>query len=78
LIAHATKQPLDQGWTIPKGMPDKEEKYLAAAKREFWEETSIDLDQFQGSYHYLGQWEYNHGSKKLVAYAFYSKEDHAW
>ncbi|MFN3404889.1 MAG: NUDIX domain-containing protein [Cytophagaceae bacterium] len=28
-------------WTIPKGEPEKDEEYEAAAKREFFEETGI-------------------------------------
>lgn len=34
----------DQGaWTIPKGEPDKGEELLAAARREFFEETGVEV-----------------------------------
>ncbi len=44
----------DEGaWSIPKGLVDGEEPPLDAARREFAEETGIDLPD--GEYHPLGE-----------------------
>lgn len=43
LICHPTKHP-DTIWSIPKGMKDKGENELDAAKRELFEETNIHYD----------------------------------
>lgn len=47
LIGHPTKHK-SSVWTIPKGRMDKgETSYLSVAKREMYEETNIDLDEFK-------------------------------
>ena len=57
----------DQGyWTIPKGEPDKDEELLAAAVREFKEETGIDS---KGPYLPLGSIRQKAG-KTVFAWAF--------
>lgn len=44
LVCHITGQPWINGkWSIPKGMPDGDEPYLAAAIRELREETGLAL-----------------------------------
>jgi putative (di)nucleoside polyphosphate hydrolase len=42
LLCHATGT---NRWDIPKGLPDPGESPLQAAKRELWEETSLDFDE---------------------------------
>jgi predicted NUDIX family NTP pyrophosphohydrolase len=42
----------DGAWTIPKGLPNEGEELLAAACREFREETGIEP---QGPFHELGR-----------------------
>jgi predicted NUDIX family NTP pyrophosphohydrolase len=42
LACHATKAPA-ASWSIPKGLKDGDEEELAAALRELYEETGIDL-----------------------------------
>lgn len=53
------------GWSIPKGEFDESEEPLAAAKREFQEETGISAPA--GNYELLG--DYKQSSGKVV-YAF--------
>lgn len=49
LICHATKARKKQ-WSIPKGLRDKGESSMEAARRELLEETGIDLNEI----HILG------------------------
>jgi len=42
LAVHPTNVPINV-WSVPKGLSDENEDHLAAALREFKEETSIDL-----------------------------------
>jgi predicted NUDIX family NTP pyrophosphohydrolase len=52
----------DEGvWSIPKGLLEERENPLAAAKREFKEETGLEVD---GEFIDLG--ELNQSSKKIV------------
>lgn len=48
-------------WSIPKGLPEDNEKPLDTAKREFKEETGLEVD---GEFIDLG--ELNQSSKKIV------------
>jgi len=58
----------DEGfWGIPKGMVEEEEGLLAAAKREFEEETGIIP---QGPFHPLPTVRYKSSRKWLHAWAF--------
>ena len=44
LICHPTNSPKNS-WSIPKGLNEDLEDFWETAKRELFEETSIDLDQ---------------------------------
>ncbi len=44
LICHPTNSPKDS-WSIPKGINEDLEDFWETAKRELFEETSIDLNQ---------------------------------
>lgn len=55
----------DGAWSIPKGRYDADEEPLAAAKREFEEETGIAVD---GSFVALGQFKQPSG-KLITAFA---------
>lgn len=45
LICHITNQPMEgRTWSIPKGLPDEGEAWVAAACRETFEETGIQID----------------------------------
>jgi predicted NUDIX family NTP pyrophosphohydrolase len=56
----------DEGaWSIPKGLIDRDEAALAAARREFTEETSFALPE-QG---YVALGEVMQGKKRIVAWA---------
>jgi 8-oxo-dGTP pyrophosphatase MutT (NUDIX family) len=65
LVVHATNSPWTR-WSIPKGMPDADEYYINAAKREVKEETNIDLaDAILVE---VGEAKYPKTNKKLIAY----------
>ena len=55
----------DGAWSIPKGLPDKGEDMLAAARREFAEETGSDA---QGEFRPLGAFK-QPGGKIVHAWA---------
>lgn len=55
----------DAAWSLPKGLIDPDEDPLAAARREFREETGFDLD---GDFHDLGTFKLS-GGKKLHVFA---------
>ncbi len=58
-------------WSIPKGLQEDNEDLLKTAKREFYEESSIDSGPFQGKQARmteLGFVEYN--NKKVHCWAF--------
>ncbi len=55
----------DAAWSLPKGLIDPDEDPLAAARREFREETGFDLD---GDFHDLGTFKLPSG-KKLHVFA---------
>lgn len=44
LVCHATRSPWNN-WSIPKGLPDEREELYAAAMRELYEETGVELKQ---------------------------------
>jgi len=52
-------------WSIPKGVIGPEEEPLAAARREFREETGFDAD---GAFEFLGRFRQN-SSKQLAVWA---------
>ena len=52
-------------WSIPKGLIDPKEDHLAAAKREFREETGLTID---GAYVLLGRFKQS-SAKMLTVYA---------
>jgi predicted NUDIX family NTP pyrophosphohydrolase len=53
-------------WSIPKGLADEGEDWLAAAKREFLEETGMAID---GEFLDLGAHKQPGGGKTVVAWA---------
>ncbi len=53
-------------WSLPKGLADEGEDWLAAAKREFLEETGKAID---GEFLDLGAHKQPGGSKTIVAWA---------
>ena len=53
-------------WSIPKGLADEGEDWLAAAKREFLEETGMAID---GEFLDLGAHKQPGGGKTIVAWA---------
>jgi predicted NUDIX family NTP pyrophosphohydrolase len=58
----------DKGvWSLPKGEIDEGEEPLAAAKREFTEETGFEPPE--GEYLELGEIKYPKGNKSVVAWA---------
>ena len=54
------------GWSIPKGELAKDENILDAAKREFKEETNLDLDV---QLNYLGSKKVSHRKLAIIFYA---------
>ena len=67
------KNKSDGVWTIPKGLVDENEDRLAAARREFIEETGITPN---GPYHPIGSTVMKSG-KQVFAWAFAGKWDEA-
>ena len=61
---------VERSWSLSKGVVEKGEKTLLAAKREFKEETNLDFD---GDLKYL--WSKKISNKKL-AVMFYSEGDY--
>lgn len=53
-------------WGIPKGAPNGDETLEAAARRETWEETGIDVS---GPLHDLGYVDYTRSKKRVHGYA---------
>lgn len=53
-------------WGIPKGAPNENEELEAAARRETWEETGIDVT---GPLHDLGYVDYTRSRKRVHGYA---------
>ena len=72
LIGHPTYSSDGAGfWTIPKGKMDEGETEEQTAKREFFEESGLTIDGFpDGTLEYLGDEEYRHKKKRLVAFYF--------
>ena len=57
-------------WTIPKGLVEPGEELLAAARREFAEETGLETPEAaSGTYLSLGEMRYKNG-KRVHAWAF--------
>jgi predicted NUDIX family NTP pyrophosphohydrolase len=63
----------EASWTIPKGAVDEGEEPLAAAQREFTEETGFAL---QPPFHLLGELRQKSG-KRITAWAFEGDADPA-
>ena len=76
LIVHPTNQP-NTAWSIPKGIPDKNEKSLMAAFREFEEETGVNLLQqnWISRVENLGEFLYPNQKKQLIAYKIVLKHN---
>jgi len=73
LIAHPTNASW-KTWSVPKGKMDKGETYLQTAKREFLEESGIDIDTLKGKWYELGMEVYS--TKRKQIYGFALKLDH--
>ena len=78
LITHPTNHPLFGSWSIPKGVPDKDESFLDAAIRETFEETGIDLTGIVMNrnikIHYLPSVIYKSNKKTLYSFLIIDKE----
>lgn len=77
-VVHPRGAPANQ-WSIPKGEPDHLEaimgNYLAAAIREFGEETMTEISDLlpgcspqEGNFTELGEFPYAHRNKMLIAF----------
>lgn len=58
------------GWGVPKGLPETNEEYIDAAKRELIEETGINIDSFPHKMQPLGISEYPNKKKSIVGFLF--------
>lgn len=68
LLVHPTNASW-KNWSIPKGLPDENEKLIDAAKRELKEETNIDFDQLKIAYLYESTpVNYKSGKKRLMPF----------
>jgi 8-oxo-dGTP pyrophosphatase MutT (NUDIX family) len=76
LICRPTWQSGDFGsWSIPKGKQDGDEDLATTMRRELKEETNLDLDKYEGNLVLLGEEVYVHRKKKLVAFAYFLKQN---
>lgn len=74
LAAHPTNGGPDF-WSIPKGLKDAHEDTLGAAKREFLEETGIDIDKFDCELVFeVKEVRYNDNKKALACYFYKTKQ----
>lgn len=60
------------GWSIPKGIPIKDEELEAAARRETWEETGVIVARPLTS---LGSIEYRKSRKRVHCFAGLAPDD---
>jgi len=75
LLCHATHAAWNS-WSIPKGLPDKEEELYAAAVRELYEETGIALKQLHIiSVHALEAKKYQKQNKMLESFLVLTDSD---
>lgn len=79
LITHPTNHPYFGSWSIPKGVPDKDdESFLDTAIRELREETGIDLKNIimnkNIKIHYLPSVVYKSNKKTFYSFLIIDKE----
>jgi predicted NUDIX family NTP pyrophosphohydrolase len=76
LICHPTGSKENE-WSIPKGLPNKDENYFIATLRECKEETNLDLQKLSNRYFnfsiFLGGYIYQSKRKVLKAFSSYFK-----
>lgn len=73
LAAHPTNAS-ENVWSIPKGLKDSHEDTFSAAKREFLEETGIDIDKFDCELVFeIKEVRYNDNKKALACYFYKTK-----
>jgi len=65
LIVHATNNPIDENWGIPKGLCNKNESTEDAMYREVYEETNIPLVEYRHTCIDLGIEKYKYKNKIL-------------
>jgi 8-oxo-dGTP pyrophosphatase MutT (NUDIX family) len=63
-------------WSIPKGLPEKNEPFEDAAKRELYEETNLKLDDFNHSeFIKLPDSPYTKQRKTLISFLVFVNKD---
>lgn len=72
LICHPTGNKKDNGWSIPKGKPNKDEALIDAAIRETREETGLDLSDKASGIRFVSEAIYKSNKKRLMAFIFRS------
>lgn len=70
LVCHPTGHPHDK-WSIPKGLPNKNEDFYDAAIRELREETGLNIDAYTYEMYQMGVVGYENKPKALVGFAFF-------
>lgn len=65
LIVHATNNPIDVNWSIPKGLCNKNESPEDTMYREVYEETNIPLVEYRHTCIDLGMEKYKYRDKIL-------------
>lgn len=71
LIVHPTNAPYNT-WSIPKGLVDENETVVDAAKREFFEETNVEIDKLKLVYFKEGE-QVVYPNKKKTLCPFFAK-----
>ena len=76
LVAHPTGHDFDF-WSVPKGKLDEGETAFAAAVRETWEETNVDLSGYFGYLNFveLEPIAYKNKRKKLTPFVIFEDEN---
>jgi predicted NUDIX family NTP pyrophosphohydrolase len=72
LIVRPSGPSAQYGWSIPKGIPNKEEELEAAARRETWEETGVTV---AGPLTYLESIDYQRSRKRVHCFTGIAPDD---
>jgi ADP-ribose pyrophosphatase YjhB (NUDIX family) len=60
----------ENDWTVPKGEPNENEQLLDAAKRELFEETGINIDEYPYVMWSMGTEKYTNKNKCISGFLF--------